>query len=344
LYFRDTSNSAGTKGNDMNKRVVRLVAMGVLWLAPARAFGQCKDALCENVQGVLDAAVTDFREFTGKHAVAGPDLSIEGLKVACQMSVWANNVQMYICSGQVAAAGGQEWYRRVLEDLRGLKANWKFQVSSTNEDHFVEAGPAECDIPPDTGPYLGQCPLHLQVVKQGDGTAKLYFWMNSLSSPYLVHQPPDVKPAPKIGSSGCDEFCEGLKKAFAARLNAFDGSSAVVKLEGAKDCTVGDATKGRASETGTEFVCHWEEGSKGSAEIRFRDLIARLKTLAPPDWQVREAAETEERSGAKVTAWTVADPSGKQDVRVYFSGEAVGLHITAWNAQANAEAKPQPQQ
>jgi len=206
----------------------------------------------------------------------------------------------------------------------------------------VDAGPPDCEVPPNEGPYLGQCPLHLQVVKQNDGTAKLYLWMNSLSSPYLMNRPPPhpSKTVPPTVGGGCDDFCQGLKKAFEARANAFDDirtvksdetAAATVKLEGAKACTVNGALGSHPDHTGTQFVCFWREATNSAAETRFRDLVARLQVLIPSNWSTRQENQLDDLTGADMTAWYGVEPGGKHNVRVYVSGESVGLHITASN-------------
>ena len=134
---------------------------------------------------------------------------------------WANNVPMYICYAQVSSPDSQKWFARTLQALQTLNPAWHFQINSPGDNHYVDAGPLDCEITPAEGPYIGQCPLHLQVEKQSDGTAKVYLWINSLSSPYLLKHAgaPASKTVPP-GVEGCDDFCQSLKKAFEARVNA----------------------------------------------------------------------------------------------------------------------------
>ena len=240
---------------------------------------------------------------------------------------------------------GQSAYESTLAALKSLKPDWHFQVSSPDDDHFVYAGPPDCENPPNDGPYIGQCPLHLQAVKQPDGTTKVHFWMNSLSSPYLVkpRAAPTIAPktAPKAAASDCDAFCQNFKKAFAARMNSFEDirtakmngetSDSTVKLAGAKECAIKPTTKPSSSEAGTEFVCYWPETSGAEAEMRFRDLIARVQAAIPLDWSAHQDSELEERAGSKSMRWEAVEPGRKHDVRIYLSGDAVGLHITAWH-------------
>jgi len=329
----------------LNKTAVRLIPISLCCcIVPIAAVGQCASPLCQNLNNILDAAITDFREF-GPDGAAGPELSVNDTKFLCKKMAWANNVLMYMCYAQVPLSKGQSAYESTLAALKSLKPNWHFQVSSPDDDHFVYAGPPDCENPPNDGPYIGQCPLHLQAVKQPDGTMKVHFWMNSLSSPYLVkpRAAPTIAPktAPKAAASDCDEFCQNFKKAFAARMNSFEDirtakmngetSDSTVKLAGAKECAIKPTTKPSSSEAGTEFVCYWPETSGAEAEMRFRDLIARVQAAIPLDWSAHQDSELEERTGSKSMRWEAVEPGRKHDVRIYLSGDAVGLHITAWH-------------
>ncbi len=328
----------------LSKIAVQSISILCFCFLPILALAQCTDQPCQNLQNILDAAVTDFRPY-GADKTGGPELSTNGVKIACQMRAWANNVSMYMCYAQVSQQDAQNSYSSILDALKRLKPAWRFQVSSPDDDHFVRAGPPDCENPPNDGPYIGDCPLQLQTVKQKDGTVRLHFWMNSLSSPYLVKHPPAPKTAPKVvpqvPANGCDDFCQNLKKAFTARLNSFDDirtgqtngetSDPTVKLEGAKDCIVKKAARLPSNEVGTEFVCHWLDTSGQAAETRFRDLISRVQALLPSDWTTRQENASDEDTGAKITKWYAIEPGGKHDVRIYVSGDAVGLHITTWN-------------
>src|SRR5262249_34342008 len=148
-----------------------------------------------------------------------------------------------------------------------------------------------CEIPPNDGPRRGQCPLHMQTIKQSDGTSKLYLWVNSLSSPYLLKPPPPpsktvssaapaaTPAAAPATAAGCDDFCQNLKKVFEARVEAFaairtakgnDGTTGVtVRLAGAKQCVVKEASVSQHHGLGTQFVCYWRETSGSAAETRF---------------------------------------------------------------------------
>jgi hypothetical protein len=308
------------------------------------ALAQCKDQFCQNLQNILYAAVTDFREYRTNSAAA-PDLSVEGTKVPCQLSVWANNVPMYVCYAQFPFPSAESWYTSTLADLRILQPTWQFKIDSPVSDHFVDAGLPNCEIPATEGPNRGHCPLHLQITKQTDGTAKVYLWMSSLSSPYLVNRPPSLakKTAPGAApvSTGCDDLCQSLKKAFEARVNTFDDlraakgnggtSDATIKLAGAAECVVNATTSSHSNVAGRQYVCYWLETSPSAADARFRDLISRFQVLAPSNWSIRQEDQAEELTGAKVKAWCAVEPTGKQEVCMYIADESVGLHIKAWN-------------
>jgi hypothetical protein len=328
----------------MYRQTAYLISGMLFTLLPILAAAQCKDNLCTNVQDILDAAVIDFRGYRS-HLSAVPDTSTEDTKVHCQMSAWANNVPMCICYAQVPFANGASWYTKTMDVLKSLNPSWHFVVNSPGVDHYVDAGPPDCEITPTEGPYIGQCPLHLQVAKQSDGSAKLYLTMNSLSSPFLMHHIslPPTKPtpsAPAAKGGGCDDFCQSLKKAFEARTSFFEAvrtansnagtSKDMLKLGGAKECMVNSVKVSPSVESGTQFVCYWEDVSASAAEVRFRDLVSRLQVLVPSDWSTREENELDEPTGANLTAWRAVEPGNKHDVRVYLYNNSVGLHITAW--------------
>jgi hypothetical protein len=323
----------------LNKTAVRLISVLCFCILPIPALGQCTGPLCATLQNILDAAITDFREY-GPDGAAGPELSVNDTKFLCKKMAWANNVPMYMCYAEVPLAKGQSSYENILGGLKGLKPAWHFQINSPNDDHYVDSGPPDCENPPNDGPYIGQCPLHLQAVKQPGGTMKVHFWMNSLSSPYLVKRPTAPKVAAKTAANGCDDFCQNFKKAFVARMNSFEDirtaktngetSAATAKLEGAKECVIKPATQPSSNEAGTQFVCYWPETSGPEAETRFRDLIARVQVEIPSDWSTHQENELDERTGAKSMKWDAIEPGGKHDVRIYLSGNAVGLHIMTW--------------
>jgi hypothetical protein len=328
----------------MNKKPLRafsLFCLAGLFL-PASGAAQCKDQLCRNLQNLLDAAVTDFREYRANR-IAVPDASVAGAKVPCQMTAWANNVPMLICYAQIPYQGAESWYASALESFRSLEPAWQFKIDSPAADHFLDAGPPDCAVPATEGPYLGHCPLHLQATKQNDGTAKVYLWISSLSSPYLVNRPPapPKKSAPAPVAGGCDDLCQGLKRAFEARASAFEDlraaktsgavSDATIKLAGAAQCAVKVTSKSGSNDAATQFVCYWTETPASAADTRFRDLISRLQILVPSNWSIREENQSEELTGVKVKGWCAAAPDDKQEVCTYISGESVGLHIKSRN-------------
>jgi hypothetical protein len=337
----------------MFKTIVPVLSVLLFPLFPAPTPAQCNDQLCRSLQAILDEAVTDFRGYRANQ-ISRPDVSIEGTAVPCQMSVWANNVPMYICYAKVPSPDSQKWYARTLQTLQGLNPTWHFQISSSGEDHYVDAGPPDCEIPPNDGPRRGECPLHLQTVKQGDGTSKVYLWMNSISSSYLLKPaaPPPSKSASPAASGaaaasapptavGCDDLCLNLKKALEARADSFAGirtakgnggtSDVTLRLAGAKQCSVKESSRALSRDLGVQFVCYWRETSGSEAETRFRDLVSRLQILVPSNWTTHQANELDDSTGAEMTAWHAIEPGGKHDVRVYVSAESVGLHVTAWN-------------
>lgn len=347
----------------MSKTFLYLSAVLFSLLLPPPSFAQCSDQLCQNIQKILDEAVTDFREFRTSNS-DGPNVSIDRTNVPCQMSLWANNVPMYICYAKVPGTDSQRWYARTLQILQGLNPSWHFQINSSGEDHYVDGGPPDCEIPPNDGPHRGQCPVHLQTMKQGDGTTKLYLWVNSYSSPYLLKAPPAppsarVSSAPAASSAasppsasaastasvapaaGCDDFCQNLKKVFEARSTAFatirtsktnePTSDVAIKLAGATQCAVNGASATESSTTGAQFVCYWREPSASAAESRFRDLVSRLQMVIPSNWSIRRDIELDDSTGADLSIWFATEPGGKPGVRIYLLADSVGLHITARN-------------
>lgn len=226
--------------------------------------------------------------------VAAPDVSIVGARIPCRTTEWANAVAMYICSGEVPYSEAESWYINTLASARALQPSWQFQINSPNADHFVDAGPPDCLVPATEGPYIGQCPLHFQITRQGNGMAKAYLWMSSLSSPYLQNAPPTAPSRadpPRIPAS-CDDLCQGLKRAFEARLNDFTeisaaktnggGTSGVtLKLDGAGECNVDSVTKPHSTERGAQYACYWPENSSSAANTQFQNLVSGFQVLTP---------------------------------------------------------------
>ena len=375
----------------MTRKLPQFVSVVCLCLLPVSALAQCprssgtdQDRLCWSLQYILYAAQTDFREFTVLKKPA-PDVSLSATKVPCQLSAWLNNVAMYMCSADVSLEEGREWYDQTIAALEKLQYRWHFKIESPGTDHFVDAGPPDCEVAPEDGPYFGECPLHLQEVKQPDGTSKVHLWVNSYTSPYLVLRPP---PAPKAQSGStnvpqaakgpaCDDLCQGLKRVFEARASSFQDllvtqasadSNAVantnttttnsdtvnLKLAGASACSVDaplqasrpfttatsprSAAPGRAEPISTatlhtrdaaaQYVCYWPEDSPSAAESRFRDLSSRIEVAMPSRWSAKQEEVVDPLTGAKVTSWLALDSTNRPAVRLYLSGQSVGLHIS----------------
>jgi len=310
--------------------------LSLLFLLPPPAFAQCqvKDQLCASLEEILDAASIDFRGYLS-HTLPLPQVSTDSTKVPCSTSTWANNVPMFICYAQVPLNSATVWYTRVMDYLKPLAPSWNFTVKAPGENRYVDAGPANCEPTPTEGPYIGQCPLHLELAKQADSSAKIYLVVNSISSPYLLRHTllsPTPAKSPQSaplgvnlgGSAGCDEFCQALKKAFEARATGFAGAPPS-KLPGAKDCLI----KKGPGDLDVRFVCYWQEVSASAAETRFRDLVARLQILVPSDWSSHQDMEPDEQTGAPLTAWFTGEPSRGNEIHVYAAGDSVGLHITS---------------
>lgn len=171
-------------------------------------FAQCKnqqDRACWSLQYILYGAETDFREFRGSTRLKprdplptppNPDLSVGPIHVPCHTDVWlSSEVPVYMCSAEVSAQEAEEWYAKTMADLHELQYLWQFKSESPGADHYLDAGPQGCDVPRfettnyggyhvegpyiAAGPYLGQCPLHLQTVRESDGAVRISFWLSS---------------------------------------------------------------------------------------------------------------------------------------------------------------------
>jgi hypothetical protein len=168
--------------------------------------------------------------------------------------------------------------------------------------------------------------------------------VNSLTSPYLLHHiatapAKTTATAAATAGSGCDEFCQNLKRAFESRSNGFEDlrankasgttTPATMKLGGAQECDVNAAPASRSGAAGTQYVCYWHEASGSAAVTRFHDVVARLQVLIPSNWATHQGNEMDDATGADMTAWYATEPGGKHELRVYLSGDSVGLHITA---------------
>ena len=192
----------------MNVKISCLFSLFLASFFAVPAFAQCKnqqDRACWNLQYILYASETDFREFRGiaplkpgdrRVTPPNPDLSVGAIHVPCHTDFWlSSEVPVYMCSAEVPAQEAEEWYAKTMADLHELQYLWQFKSESPDADHYVDAGPQGCDPPHlettnyggyhlegpyiADGPYLGQCPLHLQTIRQTDGTARISFWLNS---------------------------------------------------------------------------------------------------------------------------------------------------------------------
>jgi len=192
----------------MNGKALWLLSFFCATFFAVPASAQCKnqqDRACWSLQYILYAGQTDFREFRGitplkpgdrKLTPPSPDLSVGAIHVPCRADFWlSSEVPVYICSAELPAQEAEEWYAKTMADLQELQYLWQFKSGSPGADHYVDAGPQGCEPPQvetisygafhagepflASGPYLGQCPLHLQTVRQPDGTARISFWLNS---------------------------------------------------------------------------------------------------------------------------------------------------------------------
>lgn len=192
----------------MKVRISSLLFLFIASLFAVPTFAQCKnqqDRACWSLQYILYAAETNFREFRGspplnpsdrKLMPPGPDLSVGAIHVPCHTDFWlSSEVPVYMCSAEVPVQDAEEWYAKTMADLHELQYLWQFKSDSPGLDHYVEAGPQGCEVAQVKtntygtshgeepyivhGPYLGQCPLHLQTVRQADGMARISFWLNS---------------------------------------------------------------------------------------------------------------------------------------------------------------------
>jgi hypothetical protein len=216
----------------MNRKLSWLLSLFCASFFAAPTFAQCKnqqDRACWSLQYILYAAETDFREFRGSARLKprdplltppNPDLSVGAIHVPCHTDVWLRSeVPVYMCSAEVSAQEAEEWYAKTMADLHELQYLWQFKSESPGADHYVDAGPQGCEAAQletinyggyhvegpyiAAGPYLGQCPLHLQTVRQSDGTARISFWLNS--SVNLARNPAPSSRALELSASAKSE-------------------------------------------------------------------------------------------------------------------------------------------
>lgn len=151
----------------------------------------CSEPLCYTMQSVFDAALIDFRQYrpeTSKDTRIPtlPNLSLNLASVKCGLSVWANNVPMYVCAAQQPLAGADIWFRNMLQTAKILQPRWETRMQAEKNQHIVDLGPAGCTPTGHDGPYRGQCPLHIELTELPGGNAAVRLWMNSLTSSYLI--------------------------------------------------------------------------------------------------------------------------------------------------------------
>jgi hypothetical protein len=192
----------------MNRKALWLLSFFCATFFSVTASAQCKnqqDSSCWSLQYILYAAETGYREFRGstplkrgdhKLTPPSPDLSVGTIHVPCHTDFWlSSEVPVYICSAELPAQEAEDWFAKTMADLHELQYLWQFKSDSPGHDHYVDAGPQGCEPPQlettsygafhadspylASGPYLGQCPLHLQTVRHPDGTARISFWLNS---------------------------------------------------------------------------------------------------------------------------------------------------------------------
>jgi hypothetical protein len=214
----------------MNRRLFYLFSLFLASLFAVPTFAQCKnqqDKACWSLQYILYASQTDFREFRGitplkpsdrRLTPPNPDLSVGEIHVPCHTDFWlSSEVPVYMCSAELPAQEVEEWYAKTMADLHELQYLWQFKESPGTDgtDHYVDAGPQGCDPPHlettnygayhveelyiADGPYLGQCPLHLQTVRQTDGNSRISFWLNSLVN--LARNPRPTSQSPELSAT-----------------------------------------------------------------------------------------------------------------------------------------------
>jgi hypothetical protein len=219
----------------MNRQISWLLSLFCASFFAVPTFAQCKnqqDRACWSLQYILYGSETGFREFRGSTPLKpgdprltppNPDLSVGAIHVPCHSDVWlSSEVAVYMCSAEVPAQEAEEWYTKTMSDLHELQYLWQFKSESPGADHYIDAGPQGCEVARlettnygghhlegpyiADGPYLGQCPLHLQTVRQSDGTARISFWLNS--SVNLARNPAPPSRALELSASAKSEAAQ----------------------------------------------------------------------------------------------------------------------------------------
>lgn len=216
----------------MSRKISWLLSLFCASFFAVPTFAQCKnqqDRTCWGLQFILYASETDFREFRGSTPLKprdprvtppNPDLSVGEIHVPCRADFWlSSDVAVYLCSAEVPAQEAEEWYAKTMADLHELQYLWQFKSESPGGNHYVDAGPQGCEVPKlettiyagnqveepyiADGPYLGQCPLHLQTVRQANGMARISFWLNSSTN--LARNPAPPPKSPELSASANSE-------------------------------------------------------------------------------------------------------------------------------------------
>src|SRR5262249_35847104 len=133
-------NGSSDMGKFVGKSMFRVIAVLSFCFLPLRAFAQCTDEPCQNLQTIFNSAQIDFREYRGKNAATPPGLVSSGISVPCQINTWANNVPMYICVAAPPLAGADLWFRSTLGAAKRLQSSWQFKINSAGTDQYVEGG------------------------------------------------------------------------------------------------------------------------------------------------------------------------------------------------------------
>jgi hypothetical protein len=120
------------------------------------------------------------------------------------------------------------------------------------------------------------------------------------------------------GSSSCS-----IKTVASPGLR-YSSKNAVSRVNLRSTATKGDPP---ASLPVTQYVCYWPEDTPAAAENQFRDLVSLLEVLMPSSWSAQEQSQIDELSRAKLTVWSAQDSMSRPAVRLYLSGQSVGLHV-----------------
>ncbi len=286
----------------MNRKISWLLSLFCASFFAIPTFAQCRnqqDRACTSLQYILYASETDFREFRGSTPLKprdprltppNPDLSVGAIRVPCHPDFWlSSDVAVYMCSAEVPAQEVEEWYAKTMADLHELQYLWQFKSESAGADHYVDAGPPGCEVARvETtsyggnhvgepyivdGPYLGQCPLHLQTVRQADGTARISFWLNSSTN--LARNPMPPPRALELSASAKSEAPALRSPSAPAPASTHQPAAATadnLRSESAVEISAGHSSKKYA---GCDDLC---QGLKKVLENRassFRQLEVR---------------------------------------------------------------------